>query len=456
MKTLLPLPAIGGLLLLAACAEPLSLPNKNTDSSGETTTPPVVIPLPGPGGAQARFSKSGDDLYTGQIDASGGDWIYIDLDTQTQVTPATPANSSDWDIAFNGNDIKLNGGSSGAPPSGRAVKIYGDKVADGTAYPFAQLDAAPTETAVQYQTDSTTAAGPLDNALNPLSTGGKPAYAFTQYPDSDQSPNQVTGAGDYGWYRNAGLLGQNAISPRVNVAYIVYSVECRYYRLRLLASRDASGNAKHPRFEFGEIPGPECAGTGGATDSSVAPLGRAVFTNTGSSQKIAIDASDSNAWVFVDLGNARQVAPSNPGNDPLGWDIAFKRSDIKVNGGANGSGIVAIADGYQDNWDQRTAAYADPSRYHTDTDSTLAFTTYPAATDQPSAACGNINGDFGWYYYSGFCSDGGSVHQISPRDVVYVVKGHDGKYWKFRMLGYYDSSGTSAHPSAEYAPVTAP
>ena len=436
-------------LALSACAGELQLPPKS-----DTGTPPVAAPtLPGPGGAQSSFAASSDGLYTGSVDATGADWVYLDLDSQTQVTPADPASSSDWDLAFKGAEIKLNGGSSGTPPVGRAVKIYGDKAAEGTVYPFAQITAAPTETAVPYQTDSLTAAGPLDNERNPLSTGGQPVYAMNTYPEADSAPNQITGAGDYGWYRDAGLIGMNAITPRSNVAYMVYSVECKYFKLRMTSYANAAGTAGHPAFEFGEIPGPACA-IGGS--GSVAPLGRAVFTATSNSQKILIDATDENAWVHIDFTAAQQVAPSNPNNDPNSWDVAFKRTDIKLNGGVSGSGTVAIADGLRDSWDARTAATTDTAKYHTDATDKLAFITYPAAERTGDATCGNINSDFGWYYYSGFCDEGKGIHHISPRDVVYVVKGRDGNYWKLRMLDYYDAAGSSAHPAVEFAPVTKP
>lgn len=440
------------LLLLCACAGELNQPVK-TVTGMDDPPPTTTTTLPGPGGAQSGFASSGTGLYTGTVDATGSDWVYLDLDTQKQVTPADPAKSNDWDIAFSGADIKLNGGSSGTPPTGRAVKIYGDKVADGTPYPFAQITDAPTETAVQYQTDSLTAAGPLDNERNPANTGGKPVYAMTTYPDADQAANQVTSAGDYGWYRNAGLIGMSAITPRSNVAYVIYSVECRYFKLRMLGYKNAAGVAGHPSFEFGEITGPACTS---AVSGIVAPLGRAVFTATSNSQKIAIDATDNNAWVHIDLTNAKQTVPANPDNDPQGWDVAFKRTDIKVNGGVSGSGVVAIADGLDDNWDARTAAATDNTKYHADETDKLAFITYPARARQPEPQCGNINGDFGWYYYSAFCDDGKGLHHIYPRNVVYVVKGRDGNYWKLRMLDYYDAAGSSGHPSVEFAPVTKP
>lgn len=450
------LPALS--LLLAACAGDIS-PEKSP-SEEEPETPAEA--LPGPGGPQVVFSKTEGGLYHASVDASGSDWIYIDLDSQTQVFPASPEASDDWDIAHRGPEIKLNGGVSGTPPGGQAVIVYGDKSAEGSSYPFDSVNAAPTTTAVSYQTDaSTSQLGALVALLQLLQSLGLPvtdptagvAYAMNTYPDADQEPSTTTGAGDYGWYRNSGLAAGSEISARGNVAYVLRTVECRYYKLRLLGYAEAGGASGHPQYELLEIPGNAC----GSADSPVAPLGRAQFTASGSTYTVAVDASDEGAWVHLDLVNHTQVAPSNPGNDPLGWDIALKRSDLKLNSGVSGSGSVLLHDGLRDDWNARVQAPAvTDSSYHSDADGALAFVTYPAAERSGDAACGGINGDHGWYYYSGFCNDGNGMHYISPREVVYVLRGRDGQYWKLRMLGYYDGSGSSANPSLEYAPVAAP
>lgn len=449
------LPALS--LLLLACAGDIS-PEKSP-AEEEPETPAEA--LPGPGGPQARFSKTDSGLYHASVDASGSDWIYLDLDSQTQVFPASPEASADWDLAHRGAEIKLNGGVSGAPPTGQAVIVYGDKSAEGSSYPFDSVNAAPTTTAVSYQTDaSTTELGALAPLLALLQSLGLPvtdptagvAYAMNSYPEADQEPNEVTGAGDYGWYRSSGLAGSNSIVARDNVAYVLRSVECRYYKLRMTGF-ELEGMIGHPQYELLEIPGNAC----GSADSPVAPLGRAQFSASGSGYTVAVDASDEEAWVHLDLTNHSQVAPSNPGNDPLGWDIALKRSDLKLNSGVSGSGSVLLHDGLRDDWNARVQAPAvTDSSYHSDADGALAFVTYPAAERSGDAACGGINGDHGWYYYSGFCNDGNGMHYISPREVVYVLRGRDGQYWKLRMLGYYDGSGSSAHPSLEYALVAPP
>ena len=405
---------------LSACADKL--------------TPASDDSLPGPGGAQSTFTRSGD-YYHGSINATGSDWIYIDLETQTQVNPASPAASNDWDIAFRGSDIKLNGGASGTPPSGVSASVYADKVAEGTAYPFENTSEVPPPSAVDYQTDS---AGLLPIFPTTL--------AMTTFPAADQSANPLTGAGDHGWYRNSGVTAGSTITARNNVGYIVQTVDCRFYKLRMTGYADASGAAGHPQFDLKELRSTASCSSGDA----VAPLGRATFTAGAESTTVDVDSSDEDAWVHLDLTNATQVVPASPNNDPTGWDIAWKRSDIKVNGGVSGSGIVEIYAGLREDWASRTTAPT--SDYHTDETDALAFETYPPRENGGECSLG-VDGDFGWYYYSGFCDKGQGNHHISPREVVYVVRGRDGKHWKLRVLDYYDDAGTSAHPTFEYAPI---
>lgn len=420
-------------LLLAACAGDISpdAVDEEPEEPGET--------LPGPGGAQAVFTQAAAGHYHGVIDASGSDWIYIDLETQTQVIPANPAASIEWDFAFKGAQIKLNGGISGAPPSGNAVVVYGDKVAEGTAYPFETVDAAPPANAVAYVSD---AAG----ALPPLTPD---QLAFTTYPAADQSPNLLTQAGDYGWYRNSGLLAGSVISSRGNVGYVLRTVDCRYYKLRLTAYADSSGAAAHPAFDLLEIPGAECVDSGG---DPVAPAGRASFSESGGVTTALVDASDEAAWVHLDLTGAAQAVPANPNNDPAGWDIALRRTDIKLNGGSSGAGSVEIHAGLRDDWAARSSVPAAPE-WHTDVEGVLAFATYPPPEAEPRSECFNINQDIGWHYYTGFCDEGDGIHHIYPRDVVYIVHGRDGLNWKLRVLDYYDAAGESAHFTIEYAPL---
>eukprot|EP00456_Euglypha_rotunda_P094257 TRINITY_DN9991_c0_g1_i1.p2 TRINITY_DN9991_c0_g1~~TRINITY_DN9991_c0_g1_i1.p2 ORF type:complete len:100 (+),score=26.22 TRINITY_DN9991_c0_g1_i1:228-527(+) len=76
---------------------------------------------------------------------------------------------------------------------------------------------------------------------------------MTTYPEADQSPNLLTGAGDRGWYRNSGIAAGSVITARSNVGYIVKTVDCRFYKLRMTGYADASGAAGHPQFDLKEL-----------------------------------------------------------------------------------------------------------------------------------------------------------------------------------------------------------
>ena len=109
--------------------------------------------------------------------------------------------------------------------------------------------------------------------------------------------------------------------------------------------------------------------------------------------------------------------PATPTTDAAGWEIALQRSDIKLNGGASGAGNIAIHDLLRDDWAARSAVPAD-AEWHTDSSAEeLAFVTYPPREIGGECAF-DADGDYGWYYYSGFCDKGNGNHHISPRDVV--------------------------------------
>ena len=421
-------------LLASACADDIS------PESVDPTDPVDDTVLPGPGGAAASFSKSAAGYYQGVIDTSGSDWVYLDVDTQTQVTPGDPAASDAWDIAFMGTQIKLNGGVSGTPPTGFAAMIYGDRSAVGTAYGFEAVDGAPPSNSVTYRSDETTGLLPLPLPILGQST----AYAFTTYPEADTAADR-TGAGDHGWYNQASVIEGSAITPRSNVGYVLRSLECHYFKLRITTYADS-----HLSFDVLQVPGGVCSSS--SDDAAVAPLGHATFTTSSGVNSVAIDASDDAEWVHIDLAGMKQVAPTNPNGDATSWDIALRRSDIKLNGGSSGTGTVEITALLRDDWSARIAAPTG-AEYHRDADGALAFVTYPPAEATPSAACASINGDFGWYYYSGFCDDGDGVHHISPRDVVYIVHDKAGASWKLRILDYYSDIG-SGNFTLEYAPVS--
>jgi HmuY protein len=143
-----------------------------------------------------------------------------------------------------------------------------------------------------------------------------------------------------------------------------------------------------------------------------------------------IDATSREAWVYLDLTTGLTVGADE------GWDLGFQRSTVKVNGGVSGAGGVEVA--------VLTGQYA---AFET-------TTTAPAegyVTDADEDGDGTVEYALGgWYSYDS------STHQLSPADVLYIVRGADGEHHRLRFLSYYDDAGTSGVIRVELGAVAAP
>lgn len=119
------------------------------------------------------------------------------------------------------------------------------------------------------------------------------------------------------------------------------------------------------------------------------------------SDTITIDGRDGDRWQFFDFDVQSVVmAP-----DTAGWDLAFRRFNILVRGGAldlDRSDFVAI-----------------------DTVPASAYTTTTIARDTTNAAIDR------WYDY------GMLTHMLEPKDNVYAIRTQDGTYAKLQFLSYY-------------------
>lgn len=55
-----------------------------------------------------------------------------------------------------------------------------------------------------------------------------------------------------------------------------------------------------------------------------------------------------------------------------------------------------------------------------------------------------------WYDYDP------SNHQVSPADVVYVLRSTDEQFYKIKLVAYYDQAGTAGYPRFQWAKIAAP
>ncbi|HUE77498.1 MAG TPA: HmuY family protein [Longimicrobiales bacterium] len=126
-------------------------------------------------------------------------------------------------------------------------------------------------------------------------------------------------------------------------------------------------------------------------------------------RQVTVDATDEWRWVFFDF--SRGAVIDRPG--PLDWDIAFRRFDVMVNGGAGFAGEGAAADLGETAFDRVATV---PSN---------GWVTTRVARDSTNRAIDR------WYDY-GFTS-----HLLTPRPRIYAIRTADGRYAKLRFVSYY-------------------
>lgn len=123
---------------------------------------------------------------------------------------------------------------------------------------------------------------------------------------------------------------------------------------------------------------------------------------------VTLDARQDDRWTRFDLARGTVAGPGEP------WDLAVKRYRLAVNGGDGfaGEGGVVRLDAPFDAVAEAPAAGYESSRVSSGGD------TINAVLDD-------------WYGYSLFS------HLLEPRASTFVIRTHDGKYAKLRILGYY-------------------
>ncbi len=135
-------------------------------------------------------------------------------------------------------------------------------------------------------------------------------------------------------------------------------------------------------------------------------------------------------WVYVSLEDGSEVTPA--GRAAGAWDLAFQFANIIVNGGANGTGGVAVH-AYDDGGFAALTA-APNTVYVTDTGMDDAGQCFTTGT--------------GWYNYNPIS------HAFSIRaDRYYAIRLSDGSYVKLRMSDFVDGAGTPGFPTFVWAPI---
>lgn len=158
--------------------------------------------------------------------------------------------------------------------------------------------------------------------------------------------------------------------------------------------------------------------------ASIAPQG----DDTGGASQVAageavIDATSETDWVYLDLGGGQVVRPADP-DDSAEWDLGFRRYKVKINGGISGTADMAVVPFFE-------------TPYSTE----LEAPTEGWVTDQADA---DADGDPEYALDTWFAYDA-DTHQVTPADVIYVVRDAASDLAKLQFLAYYDDAGSPGY-----------
>lgn len=134
-----------------------------------------------------------------------------------------------------------------------------------------------------------------------------------------------------------------------------------------------------------------------------------------------VDAQSEEEWRKLDLDTGEQS------DDEKKWDLSFSRSRILINGGLSGPGSVSVAT-LRQAFDKVNDVPADDEFHGEEPDSTGEKGDADTLPDNPFYSSGDD-----WFVYNVM------THELTPREVTFVVKSTEDRNYKLRFLGYYDS-----------------
>lgn len=154
-----------------------------------------------------------------------------------------------------------------------------------------------------------------------------------------------------------------------------------------------------------------------------------------------VDASSSTAWTQCDFATGSAVTGTSNA-----WELRFQRFKIGSNGGVSGSGNAAVCRTGQTNLANVTSVSALSGNCVFTVDTNVSGS---AAGGAAVTFTGNsLLAD--WYNYDE------NTHILSAKPDVYIVRSGEtpAKYYKFQMLDYYNSTGTSGFPKLRWTEVS--
>lgn len=164
-----------------------------------------------------------------------------------------------------------------------------------------------------------------------------------------------------------------------------------------------------------------------------------VVSESAAERTLFVDASvgglngqDTHPWVYVELATSQAVAITDlDALQSKGWDLAFKRSVVRTNGGDSGPGLggaIRIALPWDDVSRATLGNKVLPTESWFDADCMLTL----------DSAQNLVTTFSGWSEYDE------TNHVLSAADVVFITAGADGSLYKVAIVDYY-STPAGAH-----------
>jgi hypothetical protein len=150
-------------------------------------------------------------------------------------------------------------------------------------------------------------------------------------------------------------------------------------------------------------------------------------SSTDASSSMEIDTTSRTDWVGLDLDSKSYIAVSDFPNQSK-WDLAFKRTSIRMNGADVQMMIV--------DKDFSAIELAPKEGYSSDQ--------APASADAPETSVLAFHAEPAWYSYNI------DTHVVSSRGLTYVIKSNEGRYFKLRILDYYNAARLPAYINLEF------
>lgn len=157
---------------------------------------------------------------------------------------------------------------------------------------------------------------------------------------------------------------------------------------------------------------------------------------------VTLDASSYTDWTYFSFGKGEVVSVSDFSTS-TGWDIAFHRSDVRVNCGASGPGQGGTYATGQSDFE--AVATAPESGYSLNGMIEVAVDISAMPPKMETVPGDSILS--GWVEYS--MGQGGPTYTYSEE--IYIVRTAEGKYVKVWLKDYFNDNSESGHVTMKYA-----